>query len=96
MKFRGTPNLLVRFTKKNMRNGRKIGVRFDKDGIYETENPRIIKAFKAKFEVIEEDVVENEPVKVEVVEEVKVYNCKKCDFETDNKGTLMAHYRKEH
>ena len=27
---------------------------------------------------------------------IKTYKCKKCDFETDNKGLLMAHHREEH
>lgn len=46
-----------------------------------------------------EEVVE-EP-KQEIVEEKKLpadgfYNCKKCDYKTDNKGELLAHYRTEH
>lgn len=46
-----------------------------------------------------EEVVE-EP-KQEIVEEKKLpadgfYNCKKCDFKTENQGDLMVHYRKIH
>lgn len=39
--------------------------------------------------------------KVEELEQKKLpadgfYNCKKCDFKTENKGELLAHYRTEH
>lgn len=94
MKFKGTPNQLVRFQTKNLRNGRKTGVRFDADGFYETEHPRLIKALSRKFEIVDE--IKKEVKQEKVKEEVKVYSCKKCDFTTDNRGKLMAHYRKEH
>ena len=58
MIFIGTPNLLVRF-RKSMRQGRKIGIRFDANGEYETTNPRLIHVLSAKFkakEAIEEDL----------------------------------------
>lgn len=37
-----------------------------------------------------------EEIKDEIIDEgkeVKIYKCKHCDFETENKGTLLAHYR---
>jgi len=30
---------------------------------------------------------------IDEIKEVKIYKCKNCDFETDNKGLLLAHYR---
>lgn len=80
VKFKGTPNLLVRF---NPPIGNIKHIRFDENGEYQTDNKRIIKRFSHKFDSV--------PVK-----EVKSYKCKKCDFTTDNKGELMAHYRTEH
>ena len=74
MIFLGQPGQLVRF-RPSMVRGRKIGFRFDKNGEYETENPRLIRILKAKYEIKEN------------------YKCKKCEFETDNKGVLMAHYK---
>ena len=42
-------------------------------------------------------VSEVEEAKKETKEENKtVYKCKKCEFETDNKGELLAHYRTTH
>ena len=108
MKFFGEPGQLVRFTRKNMRNGRKIGFRFDDKGEYVTENKRLIQALKTRFKYEDEelpfedkteaykasydatDSIEELPLLD--VEEVK-FKCKKCDFTTDNKGSLMAHYR---
>lgn len=52
MKFKGEPNLLVRITKINKHLIRKVpkSVRFDKDGIYETDNPYLIKRLSTRFE----------------------------------------------
>ena len=65
MKFKGIPNQLCRITKIKRSLVRKIpkSIRFDKDGIYETENPYLVKRLKTKFEVVEEvieDIVEEE------------------------------------
>ena len=41
-----------------------------------------------------EEIIEES--KEEPNEEIKEYGCKKCEFKTDNKGLLMAHYREIH
>lgn len=53
--------------------------------------------------IIEEKPIVDEHENIEVhegeeeaQEKTEVHKCNKCDFETDNKGTLMAHYRKIH
>lgn len=79
--FIGEPNLVVRF---NPPIGLIKHVKFDDKGEFTTDNERIINRFMSKFDSV--------PVK----EEVKEFNCKKCEFRTDNKGALLAHYRSEH
>lgn len=102
MIFIGEPNLLVRFNKTRMKLTRKKYIRFDNNGKYETDNHRLIRLLKAKFkeEVTEEPQEPQEEISFKDIEEpkeeVKVYKCKKCDFETDNKGELLAHYRHSH
>jgi len=56
MKFKGIPNRLCRITKIKPNLVRKIpkSIRFDKNGVYETENPYLIKRLKTKFEIIGE------------------------------------------
>jgi hypothetical protein len=61
---------------------------FDENGEFETDDPKLIAWMKKKKNFIR-------------CEEIKLpadglYNCKKCDFASTNKGELMAHYRKEH
>lgn len=80
MKFKGEPNLLVRINKNIAKNRRLKNFRFDNNGIYETDNPRVIKALSKRFEIIE-DIKE------------EIYQCKKCDYKTKNKGELLAHYK---
>ena len=92
MIFKGEPNLYVRISNKMYQ--RITGVKgfiFDSNGRYETENANVCKILSQHFEAVE-------PTKEPIKEEIKdnVYKCKKCDFETDNKGELMAHYRKNH
>jgi len=81
IKFKGQPNMLVRF---NPPIGNIKYVRFDENGEFCTDNERIIKRFKHRFDSV--------PVK----ESIKEYKCKKCDFKTDNMGELLSHYRIEH
>ena len=66
MKFKGEPNQLVRLTKIPKSIIRKVPkhFRFDKDGIYETENTYLIKRLKTKFEEIIEEIEEIEEIKV--------------------------------
>lgn len=54
--------------------------RFNEEGKYSTENTRLIARISRKFEEVKEES----------------HSCKKCDFTTDNKGLLMAHYRQDH
>jgi hypothetical protein len=69
MKFKGIPNNLVRITKISKTLVRKIpkSIRFDENGVFETENPYLIKRLSVKFETIEE-VVEEVVVLEKVVE----------------------------
>jgi hypothetical protein len=60
--------------------GEPKAFRFDNSGTYETAVPSMIKRLSARFAVVEEPT----------------HRCKKCDFETENKGILMAHYRDKH
>lgn len=77
--------MFVRVTNKYIQRVTGLkGFKFDEKGEYETDNEVIIKALEPTFEK-----AKPEPV-------YRIYQCKKCDFETDNKGYLMAHYRKEH
>jgi hypothetical protein len=89
MKFKGTPNLYVRFANKRIHRitGRR-GFYFDENGIYETDNEVLINLLSKHFEIVKEEAVEEN--------KTELYQCKKCDFETENKGELLAHYRKEH
>ena len=88
MKFYGTPNMLVRV--KNLKPFRSI--RFDDKGEFETDNPRLIARLKTRFEFGEK----TEPKEKKKLPADGFYNCKKCDYKTDNKGELLAHYRTEH
>ena len=83
MKFYGTPNMLIRI--KNLKPYKFI--RFDANGEYDTENPRLVARLKKRFEC--EEPIEEKKADV-------VYNCRKCDFTTDNRGYLLAHYRESH
>ena len=49
MKFYAEPNLYVRVTKPSLKNGRKSGFYFDENGVFETEDPRLIDAMKLQF-----------------------------------------------
>jgi hypothetical protein len=49
MKFYAEPNHYVRITQKNLRNGRKHGFYFDENGVYETNDPRLIQALRVHF-----------------------------------------------
>jgi hypothetical protein len=82
MKFKGTPNQLCRITKIRKHLVRKIpkAIRFNKEGIFETENPYLIKRLKTKFEEVKEislvkeveDGLQETEEKEEIKEEVKL------------------------
>lgn len=98
--FIGTPNHLVVL---NPPIGNIKRVRFDNNGEFSTENERMIARFHHKFDskpsddTAEEQAVEEiDDGSAEVAGEIKQFSCKKCEFVTDNKGSLMAHYRADH
>lgn len=102
----GPANMAVMTTKKNRITGlmkRVCVFRFDANGRYETDDPKIIAKARRKFKVMEDPSPESH---VEAVVDIErepaepdstgTYRCKQCDFVADNWGVLMAHYRAEH
>jgi hypothetical protein len=74
----------------------KVLLKFDEKGEYITLDEKLAIRMSAHFEHKEIELIEVQEQKEEVKEEVKELRCKKCDFVTDNKGSLMAHYRENH
>lgn len=67
---------------------------FDVRGHYMTCDEEIIARAVGKFKYDILNVTETgAEVISEVEEQSKKFKCKKCDFETENKGLLLAHYR---
>ena len=62
-------------------NNKKV-FQFDEKGEFITEDEKLIKWMKENKNFIK---CENDS-----------YKCKKCDFETDNMGLLLSHYRTDH
>lgn len=92
MKFKGQPDLYVRISNKYVQRayGHK-GFFFDKNGEFETDNVVLIKLMKQCFEEVKEEPI---PETKEEITAVKVFKCKKCNFETtESMGALLAHYR---
>lgn len=92
--------MFVNITTKHLRKVlRSKGFYFDKNGLFETENPLLIRVMEQNFEVAEspESVLISDVIE-EPTEEVKAVlkHCKKCDFECENQGELLAHYKSEH
>lgn len=92
MRFQSVPGRVVQ--KRVKRNGRKRIValfKFDEKGFASIDETKYtatdLKSLKRLFKVVEEEKKEDV---------TKVCKCKKCDFETDNRGVLMTHYRSEH
>ena len=79
MKFKGTPNQLVRITKIRRNLIRKVPktIRFDNEGIYETESPYLIKRLLVKFEQVEEAKIEEATIN----DEIKT-NCKDMSYKS--------------
>ncbi len=78
MKFKGQPNLYVKLSNKYVQRATALkGFYFDSNGEFETANETLIKVLSQNFEIAEEET----------------FKCKKCDYETSNKGELLAHYR---
>jgi len=100
IKFFGEP---LKEIKSKLTN--KVVFRFDSKGEFITDDPEIIRRAMGFFDYIE---MKAEEVGVKVAKTVEVekmvittnepkakeFKCKKCEFETDNKGELLAHYKK--
>ena len=81
MIFLGEPNQLVMNVKrKGLDRIRKPLFRFDSNGEYETNDPKIIEKCRKHFQIKEE------PRR----------KCKKCDFTCETQGELLKHYRENH
>lgn len=76
MKFKGEPGLLIRDVRK------KKVYRFDQNGFFETDDPRLAKRMSARFETVETI----QPLK-------EGYFCPKCGREFKNASGLSAHTR---
>jgi hypothetical protein len=95
--FYGQPNMLIKERKKKYFTGEiqhKPLFRFNSNGEYETSDEGLIKKLMVRFDhkVIAETEQPKQEQK-EVQPAKKILKCKKCNFETDNNGILMAHYR---
>ena len=103
VKFFGLPNQLVKSRRRKLFENViqfKPLFRFDNNGEYICEDETLIEKIKLRFdyEVLEEEnSALNEQIDTleSIAEEVetKALRCKHCEFETDNKGLLMSHYR---
>ncbi len=71
--------------------------RFDKNGEFETNDPKLIDWIKKNKNFLNPIDEAGKGPKDPKEPKVKVYKCKKCgEFETENMGELLAHYRNEH
>lgn len=107
MIFKSDPKRFVNIATKRYKKMLGMnGFYFGEDGLYETKNEMLIKLLTPIFEVVNEvteaPTIDLIPVviveRTEEIEPVKttMKKCKKCDFECENQGDLMAHYKKEH
>jgi len=92
-KFFGKPNQEV-----NSKITGRLVFKFDKKGEFLTDDIEIIQRAKGYFDHIKYETKEianesQEIIEEDTEEEKKVYSCKHCDYETNNKGELLAHYR---
>lgn len=89
------PGRVVQRRKRKPGGGYKVvpWFRFDENGLAELDETKVnsvtIQKLKTMFEVVEEKPEEEN-------KETKTYKCKKCDFETESRGVLLAHYKHEH
>ena len=103
IKFFGEPLKEI----KSKQSGKVMFV-FDTKGEYVTEDPVIIDRAMGFFDYVPvapgeagarvKKTIITPPIVItekgqEPEEPKEVFKCKKCDFETDNKGELLAHYR---
>ena len=86
MKYKHKPNLHIIDYKKLKRM-----LVFDDNGEFETEDPKLIEWIRKNKPFLKPI---DEPVKEqEAKQEKKIMKCKYCNYETENKGELLAHYR---
>ena len=79
---------------------------FDENGELETEDKEVIRQLRNIYRHdepkseeaphLEEETKEENNATDDKVEEEKIYQCKKCEYTTTNKGELMQHYKKMH
>jgi len=101
--FLGTPNMLVTLKPPI---GTIKHVRFDTKGEFTTDNERMIQRFHHKFdsmpavgeptEELTDDLEYQDHGTGDTESKSKVWNCNQCEFQTDNKGVLLAHKKTEH
>lgn len=105
MKFFSNPNMFVRINNKNLQRivGLK-GFNFDVNGEYETDNKYLIESLKIQFqfedkkikadEEIPSNELNEETTKLdENTTEKKMFQCKKCEFESESRGKFLVHTR---
>lgn len=83
----GEPNQLVCIhQRRGMTTRRKPAFRFDANGEFETDDPKILKRARTHFTIIES--------KSETASDIKpIRTCKTCGAEFDNVGEFLKHMR---
>lgn len=99
--FKSTPNMLVTL---NPPIGTIKHVRFDAKGDFTTDNERVIQRFHHTFDSVPAVGVEPTEEMTDDLElqeqpeetKTKTWHCNQCEFESENKGVLLAHKKAEH
>ena len=76
-KFKTTPNMTVRLNKNHVNPRNQKFIKFDENGLFETDNERLIARLRVhsdKFEEVMEEEVEEIEVEIEVFEEKEIEN----------------------
>jgi len=96
MKFYGEPNLLVRFSERNIRRFGTHGFSFNENGEYETDNDLLCQLLQQHYRCdIVADTATTEPENNADTGET-IRRCKKCEFTCGSQGELLRHYREQH
>lgn len=94
MQYKATPLMFVRLVKPiPTPNGVIKGFSFNDDGIFETDNETLIQRIGTTFEIVPDMTSKTS---VGSLTDEPRFQCKKCNYDTDNRGQLMAHYRVSH
>jgi hypothetical protein len=99
MKFKGTPNLVI----KDSRTDKKVG-RFDENGIMEVTDPYMIERAKSKYPIVGEpapketapDKKDEQPEKATPEKVAAVRTCKTCGAKFTSQGDILKHYKDKH